>query len=78
MVRDVYEISHKKKYVPMYVKHVLYSTSNNICRVIDNSKEYPDFSFIFVGKPVEPMVFQGRKKKKIKGMSINVEAIMAF
>ena len=32
-------------------------------RVIDNSKEYLDFSFIFAGKPVEPMVFQGRKKK---------------
>ena len=50
----------------MYVKHVLYSTSNNICRVIDNSKEYPNFSFIFAGKPVEPMVFQGRKKKKLR------------
>ena len=46
-------------------------------RVIDNNKEYLDFSFIFAGKPVEPMVFQGRKKK-INGISISVEAVMAL
>ena len=35
-----------------------------------------NFSFFFVGKPVEPMVFEGRKKN-VKGTSINIAA-MAF